>query len=484
MDVMTLQQALQPLHAELFICLSALILLLAGVWRGDKSALDVTGLSTIVLVLAACVTYQNLDVTPTVVMSGMLLVNPFTAFMKLLVLVSSALVLVLVIGEMKIDKQPRFEFPILVLLSVLGMMLMISANNLIALYMGIELMSLALYVLAAFNRDNLRSSEAGLKYFVLGAIASGMLLYGASLIYGFTGTTDFAALAALFGKAAMIPVGVTIGLVMIIIGLCFKVSAVPFHMWTPDVYEGAPTPVTAFFAAAPKIAGMALFMRVLLEPFGHLGAQWQQVIIFVSVASMLLGAFAALRQTNIKRLLAYSSIGHVGYALLGLAAMNAEGVQGIIIYLALYLLMSIGAFGVVLLMRRRGKPVEEIVDLAGLSRTHPKLALAMAIFMFSMAGIPPMAGFFGKFYVFTAAVQAHLYVPAVIGLLASVVAAYYYLRVVKLMYLDEATAPLDKEIGMEATLVLTLASVVTGLFFLYPTFLITMADAAAAALPF
>jgi NADH-quinone oxidoreductase subunit N len=303
-------------------------------------------------------------------------------------------------------------------------MMMIAANDLISLYVGLELQSLALYVLASFQRDSLRSTEAGLKYFVLGALASGMLLYGASMVYGFSGTTSFDMLAKNFADGGTVSIGLIIGVVLIAVGLAFKVSAVPFHMWTPDVYEGSPTPVTAFFSVAPKIAAMALFVRVMVGPFGGLLNEWRQVIWFISVASMLLGAFAAINQRNIKRLMAYSSIGHVGYALIGLAAGTAIGVRGILVYLAIYLFMNIGTFTIILCMRRNGKLVEGIDDLAGLSRTQPGLALAFAIFMFSMAGIPPLAGFFAKVYVFLAAIDAGLYALAVIGVLASVVGAF------------------------------------------------------------
>jgi NADH-quinone oxidoreductase subunit N len=316
------------------------------------------------------------------------------------------------------------------------MLLMISANDLISLYLGLETQSLSLYVIAAINRDSVKSTEAGLKYFVLGALSSGMLLYGASLIYGFTGQTTFGGIAAaLTGDHASL--GLLFGLVFLISGLAFKVSAVPFHMWTPDVYEGAPTPVTAFLAAAPKVAAMALFVRVMVGPFAAVTHDWQQIVTFISIASMVLGAFAAIGQRNIKRLMAYSSIGHMGYALVGLAAGNQAGVEGVVIYLLIYVAMTIGTFVCIIAMRRATGPVEDIADLAGLSRTNPVMAFFFATLLFSLAGIPPLAGFFAKFYVFLAAIQAGLYPLAVIGVLASVVGAYYYLRIVKIMYFDE-----------------------------------------------
>jgi NADH-quinone oxidoreductase subunit N len=359
---------------------------------------------------------------------------------------------------------------------------MVSANDFIALYMGIELQSLSLYVLAAFRRDSLRSTEAGLKYFVLGALSSGMLLYGCSLIYGFSGYTGFDAVAGSLSTGNGVPMGVAAGVVFVIAGLAFKVSAVPFHMWTPDVYEGAPTPITAFFAVAPKIAAMAMVIRVLYGPFGNMVEVWQQVIVFVSLASMVLGAFAAVAQTNIKRLMAYSSIGHVGYALVGVAAGTKAGVSGVLIYLALYLFMNVGTFACILSMRRGGRMVESISDLAGLSRTHPLMAAALAAFMFSMAGVPPLAGFWGKLYVFQAAVGSELYVLAVIGVLSSVVSCFYYLRIVKLMYFDESVEALDRNIGKEMKLVLVACSAVVLLFIFLPGPIAGPATAAAASL--
>jgi NADH-quinone oxidoreductase subunit N len=371
---------------------------------------------------------------------------------------------------------------VLVLIATAGMMMMIAANDLIALYLGLELQSLALYVLASFARDSVRSTEAGLKYFVLGAVASGMLLYGASLVYGFAGTTNFDSLAKLFADSDNPGIGLITGIVFISVGLAFKISAVPFHMWTPDVYEGSPTPVTAFFSVAPKTAALVLFVRVMVEPFGGLLVEWRQIIWAIAVASMLLGAIAAINQKNIKRLMAYSSIGHVGYALIGLAAGSAAGVRGILIYMAIYLFMNIGTFAVILCMRRQGKLVEGIDDLAGLSRTHPALALALAIFMFSMAGIPPLAGFFAKLYVFLAAIDAGLYTLAVIGVVTSVVGAFYYLRIVKLMYFDEPKGEFDRPFGGEVQAVMLVAALVIMFFFVWPNPLVNGADAVAAAL--
>jgi NADH-quinone oxidoreductase subunit N len=398
-----------------------------------------------------------------------------------LVLIGSAVSIVMAVAYNEREHIARFEFPVLVLLATTGMMMMISANDLISLYIGLELQSLSLYVVAAFKRDSVRSTEAGLKYFVLGALSSGMLLYGCSMIYGFAGSTSFDRLADLFANGGA-SVGLVIGIVFVSVGLAFKVSAVPFHMWTPDVYEGAPTPVTAFFSVAPKIAAMALFVRFLIEPFGALTGEWRQIIWFIAVASMLLGAFAAINQRNIKRLMAYSSIGHVGYALIGLAAGSETGIQGVLIYMAIYLFMNLGTFAVILSMRRDGKMVEAIEDLAGLAKTRPALAFALGIFMFSMAGIPPLAGFFSKLWVFLAAIHAGLYVLSVIGVVTSVVGAFYYLRIVKLMYFDEAKGVFDRPIGAEMQAILIVSAVVVLLFFVLPGPLLTGAEAAASSL--
>jgi NADH-quinone oxidoreductase subunit N len=372
----------------------------------------------------------------------------------------------------------KFEYPVLMLLASVGMGVLVSAGDLIALYLGLELMSLSLYVIAAFNRDSARSTEAGLKYFVLGALSSGMLLYGASLIYGYTGTVSFAGIAQ---GAAQGGLGVTFGLVFLLVGLCFKVSAVPFHMWTPDVYEGAPTPVTAFFASAPKVAAIAIFMRVTTTAFPTILLQWQQILVFVAIASMALGSFAAIGQRNFKRLMAYSSIGHMGFALVGLAAGTQEGVQGVLIYIAIYVAMTLGTFAVILSMQRSGRMVEDISDLAGLSRTRPGMAFLLAMLLFSLAGIPPLAGFFAKFYVFLAAINSGLYVLAVIGVLTSVVGAYYYLAIVKIMYFDEpqeSFEPMPREQGV----VLAVAGLFNLLFFVYPAPLLDAASAAAKSL--
>ena len=406
------------------------------------------------------------------------MVDGFARFMKVLTLVASAAALILSFDDLRRTQTLRFEYPVLVLLATAGMLMMISANDLISLYVGLELQSLSLYVLAAFRRDDARSSEAGLKYFVLGALSSGMLLYGASLIYGFTGSTGFDAIA----KAAAAPgagqsLGLIVGLVFLLVGLAFKISAVPFHMWTPDVYEGAPTPVAAFFSAAPKVAAMALLMRVTLDGFAGIKPQWQQIVTALAIASMLLGAFAAIGQSNIKRLLAYSAIGNIGYALIGLAAGTQEGARGVVIYLVIYVAMTLGAFACVLAMRRGQTTTEEIDELSGLAQTNLPLATVLAILMFSLAGIPPLAGFFAKFYVFLAAVREGLWPLAIIGVLASVVGAYYYVRIVKIMFFDQ---PRERfaAIQPKAGLVMAVAGLGILLYVVYPAPLVEAAGAA------
>lgn len=464
---------------EVVLAVGVMVLLMVGVFRGNQSTSLVGGLAAALLVgvLVLSITGES-----GLAFDGLFIENGFTGFVKVLVLAASAVAIIMAAGYCSREDMERFEYPILMTIATLGMMMMVSANDFIALYVGIELQSLSLYVLAAFRRDSLRSTEAGLKYFVLGALSSGMLLYGCSLIYGFSGHTGFTGVAEVLTGSGTVPLGVAAGIVFVAAGLAFKVSAAPFHMWTPDVYEGAPTPITAFFAVAPKIAAMALFVRVLQGPFGNLVDVWQQVIVFIALASMILGAFAAVAQTNVKRLMAYSSIGHVGYALVGVAAGSEAGVSGVLIYFTLYLFMNLGTFACILSMRRGGRMVESLSDLSGLSKTHPLMAAALAAFMFSMAGVPPLAGFWGKLYVFQAAVGAGLYVLAVIGVLASVVSCFYYLRIVKLMYFDEASEPLDPQIGKEMAAVLLVSAVVVLAFIVVPGPITGPATAAAAAL--
>jgi NADH-quinone oxidoreductase subunit N len=463
---------------ELTLAVGAMVLLLAGVATRKELAELILWLAVLVLALAGFFVLRGSGTTT--LFGDSFIVDPFARVMKLLTLTGAAVTLIMSIDFWRGEGRLKFEFPVLVLLATTGMLMMISANDLIALYVGLELQSLALYVVAAFDRRSARSSEAGIKYFVLGALSSGMLLYGASLIYGFTGSTLFTDIAASVQPSGT-NLGLIFGLVFLITGLAFKISAVPFHMWTPDVYEGAPTPVTAFFAAAPKLAAMALTVRTLFAAFPSVTPEWQQIVTFLAIASMALGAFAAIGQRNIKRLMAYSSIGHMGYALVGLAAGTAEGVQGVIIYLAIYLAMTLGTFACILAMRRNGRMVEDIDQLAGLSITSPMMAFLLAMLLFSLAGIPPLAGFFAKFYVFLAAINAGLYALAVIGVLLSVVGAYYYLRIVKIMYFD---APAERFEPMPGLLAAVLGG--SGLFilfyFVYPAPLVTVAEAAAKSL--
>jgi len=434
---------------EILLALLTMALLMFGVFSRRDAYGAVSAGAVIALVLVGLLVLLG-DGTQTA-FGGSFIVDPFARLMKLLAMAGSAIAIILSGRFLAQNGMARFEYPVIILLATLGMMMMISANDLISLYMGLELQSLALYVVAAINRDDAKSSEAGLKYFVLGALSSGMLLYGSSLIYGFTGSTQFPVIASVLSASGS-SLGVIFGLVFILAGLCFKVSAVPFHMWTPDVYEGAPTPVTAFFAAAPKIAAMALFVRVAMGPFAEIVKDWQQILVFVSIASMVLGAFAAIGQSNIKRLLAYSSISHMGYALLGLASGSEEGVRGVIIYMMIYLVTTVGVFACVLAMRRGGRQVEAISDLAGLSRTNKGMAFVFSMLMFSLAGIPPLAGFFGKLFVFLAAVKAGLWLLAIVGVIASVIGAYYYLRIVKAIYFDEPAEAFDAMDGEVKTI--------------------------------
>ncbi|MBV8739123.1 MAG: NADH-quinone oxidoreductase subunit NuoN [Alphaproteobacteria bacterium] len=472
---------ISPAIPEMVLAGLAMVLLLFGAFRGERSTRLITWLAVAGLV-AVFILGLGEGGPPHFGFYGMFVSDTFARFMNSLVLIGSAITILIGLHYDEDERIARFEFPVLVMLSTTGMMVMISANDLIILYVGLELQNLALYIAAGFNRDSARSSEAGLKYFVLGALSSGILLYGLSLVYGFADTTAFADLARLFAGPAPVSPGVIVGLAFIIAGFAFKVSAVPFHMWVPDVYEGAPTPVAAFFAVAPKLAAFALFVRVLIEPFGPLAGEWRQIIFFLSVASMIFGAVAAIAQHNIKRLMAYSSIGHVGYALIGLTAGTAAGIRGVLIYLAMYLVMTLGAWTVILCMRRQGRMLEEISDLSGLSQTHPGLALALAIFMFALTGLPPTAGFFAKLYIFLAAIDAKLIGLAIFGVVTSVVGAFYYFRIVKVMYFDEPAGAFDQPFTFELQSVLIVTAIITLFFFLLPGPVTGGAEAAAASL--
>ena len=478
MNVLQNYDAVASLPEIVLACL-AMALLMYGVFKKGDATDNVTlGAVVSLAFVTALVIFAGEG--KVMAFSGAFVVDTFARVMKVMALFGSAVAIVLSSHFMKRVKMARFEYPILVMLASVGMMMMISANDLISLYVGLELQSLSLYVVAAIDRDSARSSEAGLKYFVLGALSSGMLLYGSSLVYGFTGTTTFPEIAAAL-TASGSSLGLVFGLVFIIAGLAFKVSAVPFHMWTPDVYEGAPTPVTAFFAAAPKIAAMALFVRVMISPFAAVVQDWQQILVFVSIASMVLGAFAAIGQNNIKRLLAYSSIGHMGFALVGLAAGSQEGAQGVIVYMMIYLISTLGVFACVLAMRRKGQHLEQVSDLAGLAHNNKALAFVFAMLMFSLAGIPPLAGFFGKYFVFLAAVKSGLYALAIIGVVASVVGAYYYLRIVKIIYFDEPAEKFDALDG-EVKWVAYASGAFALLFVGFANYLVNLAEAAAKSL--
>lgn len=469
---------------EILIALGGVILLLMGVYSNARSFLTVTGLAIALLVatIIIIVVFPKSGLFQT----NALIIDSFGRYMKILTLVGALFALIMSVGFTSSQKFDIFEFPVLVLFATLGMMLMISAGNMLSLYMGLELQSLALYVLAAINRDNVKSSEAGIKYFVLGALSSGLLLYGISLLYGFTGQIGFHEIALAL-KGENLQLGVIFAIVFILAGLAFKISAVPFHMWTPDVYEGAPTPITAFFAGAPKIAAMALIIRIIVTTFiplentdGSMPA-WQQILVFMAITSMILGAFAAIGQSNIKRLMAYSSIGHMGYALVGLASGDILGIKSVILYMTIYLGMTLGSFAFILGMRSNNGNVENIYDLSGLIKTNPFMAVVMTIQLFSLASIPPMAGFFGKWYTFSAAVHAGLTPLAVVGMIASVVGAFYYLRVIKIMWFDDAKASfvvLSKELqfclGLSALFVL--------FYTLFGVWFMELAEKAAAAL--
>ena len=463
---------------EIVLSVLGMMILVYGVLRKGEQTQTVT-----MLVLGAFLLTGFLMVTRAggVGFHGQFVVDPFAVLIKALVLVSSAFTLMLALDHNRRQGIARFEFPVLVLFATVGAMGMASASNLITLYLSLELLSLCSYVLAAFARDELRSAEAGLKYFVLGALASGLLLYGISLVYGFSGTMDFTGVAHVLMSSGGPSPGMVVGVVFVIVGLAFKVAAAPFHMWTPDVYEGAPTPVTTFLATASKVAAMGLFLRTMAEPFGAVLGSWRLILEIISILSMILGALAAIGQTNIKRLMAYSSIGHMGYALIGLAVGGPVGVRGVLVYMIVYVFMAAGTFGCILAMRRRGVALERIEDLSGLSRTDPALALAFAVFMFSMAGIPPLSGFFAKLYVFLAAVDAQMWALAVIGVLTSVVSAFYYIRIVKVMYFDAPVPAFDRK-PTGVAFVATVTALYTLFFFLFPGPFVAAADSAAAAL--
>ncbi len=460
---------LEHVFPEIFLSLSIMFLLILGVFKKNSSKL-IQNISLIVLLVTSVIILnETLYVEEKFLFNQSVIIDYLSSLMKIITLLSAFLVLIISSNYLKIFKIFKIEYPILILSSVLGMMIMISSNDLMVFYMGLELQSLALYVLATFNRDQIKSSEAGLKYFVLSALSSGLLLYGCSLIYGFTGSTNFNQIANQLNSNEY---AITFGIVFILVGLAFKISAVPFHMWAPDVYEGSPTSVTLFFTMVPKIAALTVFIRFLYVPFLNLIDQWQMILIFLSIASMLFGAIAAIGQTNIKRLIAYSSIGHVGYTLAGLATGSNDGIQSSIIYITIYVLMNLGLFSCLLMMKRNNKYFEDIQDLSGLSKNHPLLSLSLLIILFSLAGIPPLAGFFAKFYIFKSVLEQSMYFLAIVGLLSTVVAAFYYLRIIKIMYFDKEREKYDTDHSVWLKFSLIASTIFILLYFVFPSQLI------------
>jgi NADH-quinone oxidoreductase subunit N len=454
---------------EIFISLSIMFLLVLGVFKKDSSKITFN-ISLLVLLIASIITLnETFSINRVTLFNYSVIIDPMSSLMKIITLIGAFLVLVVSSAYLKSFKIYKIEYPVLILSSVLGMMVMISSNDLMVFYMGLELQSLALYVLATFNRDQLKSSEAGLKYFVLSALSSGLLLYGCSLIYGFSGSTNFNIISSQLNSNEYV---LTFGIVFILVGLAFKISAVPFHMWAPDVYEGSPTSVTLFFTMVPKIAALTVFIRFLYVPFLNLIDQWQMIIIFLSIASMLFGAIAAIGQTNIKRLVAYSSIGHIGYTLAGLATGSNEGIQSSIIYISIYVIMNLALFSCLLMLKRNDQYYEDIDDLSGLSKNHPLLSLSLLVILFSLAGIPPLAGFFAKFYIFKAVIEQSMYFLAIVGLLSTVIAAFYYLRIIKIIYFDKEKEKYDEDHSLWLKFSLTFSTILILLYFIFPSQLI------------
>jgi NADH-quinone oxidoreductase subunit N len=454
---------------EIFISLSIMFLLVLGVFKKDSSKITFN-ISLLVLLIASIITLnETFSINRVTLFNNSVVIDPMSSLMKIITLIGAFLVLVISSAYLKSFKIYKIEYPVLILSSVLGMMVMISSNDLMVFYMGLELQSLALYVLATFNRDQLKSSEAGLKYFVLSALSSGLLLYGCSLIYGFSGSTNFNIISSQLNSNEYV---LTFGIVFILVGLAFKISAVPFHMWAPDVYEGSPTSVTLFFTMVPKIAALTVFIRFLYVPFLNLIDQWQMIIIFLSIASMLFGAIAAIGQTNIKRLVAYSSIGHIGYTLAGLATGSNEGIQSSIIYISIYVIMNLALFSCLLMLKRNDQYYEDIDDLSGLSKNHPLLSLSLLVILFSLAGIPPLAGFFAKFYIFKAVIEQSMYFLAIVGLLSTVIAAFYYLRIIKIIYFDKEKEKYEEDHSLWLKFSLTFSTILILLYFIFPSQLI------------
>tara|TARA_B100002051_G_scaffold272164_1_gene308292 strand:- start:330 stop:1742 length:1413 start_codon:yes stop_codon:yes gene_type:complete len=459
-------EIIQFIIPEIFLSISIFSLLMIGVFI--KNSFETIYRFSIIVILSALLIILSSDYELVKVFNQSFVIDNFSLYSKVLILVSTFFVLLISKRHIVDIKNNKFEYPIIILLSILGMFIMVGSNDLILFYLGLELQSLALYILASIDRDNIKSSEAGIKYFVLSALSSGLLLYGCSLIYGFTGSTNFDQISIV---SKDFNAGTIFGMVFVLVGLAFKVSAVPFHMWTPDVYQGSPTSVTSFFSVVPKIAGIFIFIKFMYLPFQGLLNEWQYILVFMSIASMILGAVAAIGQKNIKRLMAYSSIGHIGYAIAGIAAGTENGFKSTIIYISIYVVMNIGAFSCILLMKRGGKYLEDISELSGVSKNHPLVSLGLLIILFSLAGIPPLAGFFAKFYIFMAVIESEMYTLAIIGLVTTVISAFYYIRIIKVMYFDEPKKPFEKIVDYRIHGPMVLSCILLTAFFLFPSIL-------------
>ena len=462
---------LNILFPEIFLTLSIFSILMIGVFIKNSFNL-IFNLSSLIILLTIVIILNSPNTEEKIFLESFVR-DAFSNFFKILILVSSLFVLNSSKNFIIDNKLAKFEYPIIILLSILGMFFMVSSNDIILFYLGLELQSLSLYILASIDRDNLKSTESGIKYFVLSALSSGLLLYGCSLLYGFTGSTNFDLIADELGKENT---GAVFAMVFILVGLAFKVSAVPFHMWTPDVYEGAPTSITSYFAVVPKVAGLAVLIKFMLIPFSKILMEWQTIIIFISIASMILGAVAAIGQKNIKRLLAYSSIGHIGYALAGVATGVISGYESAIVYIAIYVVMNLGAFSCLYLLKKDGEYKENISDLSGISKKHPILAISFLVILFSLAGIPPLGGFFAKFYVFTAVIEQKMYALAIIGLVTTVISAFYYLKIIKTIYFDDSVISFDDTKNNLARLSIFISCSILLTFFLYPSVLSNLVD--------
>ena len=457
---------IQFIIPEIFLSFSIFVLLMIGVFL--KNSFEIIYRLSILVIISILLIIFTGNIDYAKIFNESFVIDSFSSYSKILILISSFFILLITKKNIVDIKNNKFEYPIIILLSILGMFIMVSSNDLILFYLGLELQSLSLYILASFDRDNIKSSEAGIKYFVLSALSSGLLLYGCSLVYGFSGSTNFEQIGIL---SRDFNAGTVFGMVFILVGLAFKISAVPFHMWTPDVYQGSPTSVTSFFSVVPKIAGIAIFIKFMYLPFQGLLGEWQYILVFMSIASMILGAVSAIGQKNIKRLMAYSSIGHIGYAIAGVASGTANGFKSTLVYISIYVVMNIGAFGCILLMKRGGKYLEDIDELSGVSKNHPLMSLALLIILFSLAGIPPLAGFFAKFFIFMAVIESEMYILAIVGLVTTVISSFYYIRIIKIMYFDKSKKPFEKFTDYKIHLPIILSCMILVTFFLYPSIL-------------